>query len=296
MAMSQAQPGLGARQLDRIEMSAGPGIVVARSGGRFAKPVRSDVTVDANSHRLCVSLEGSMVYASGGRSGSGMLSQGSMIYMAGGARTLGLLSRGRHSWVEITWQRQACLALDDWLCRHRSQAVACRSLLGPASGSTQRTEAAVDLLKEGSPLGTPVTLALLHELLGSLFAQPASGILAEAPQEAAPALLSLMAQVKARPADEWSLKQAAAATEYSAFHLSRTFRAAVGYGFPEFVDRCRTEVAVRLLLESEEDLPEVAEEAGFGSVQGLRSACKEYLGLLPSEIRTRLRPRPALRA
>jgi AraC-like DNA-binding protein len=169
--------------------------------------------------------------------------------------------------------------------------VACRSLLGSHAADGERTVGIVGLIADKSPRALPALLAYIHDLLGALFAEPPNGMLAAIPDDAQPVLVGLMKQVKAQPAADWSLKAAAAAAEYSAFHLSRTFRAAVGYGFPEFVDRCRTELAVKLLLSEDLDLAEVAEQAGFGSLQGMRNACKEYLGLLPSEIRSRLRPR-----
>lgn len=110
-------------------------------------------------------------------------------------------------------------------------------------------------------------------------------ILAEIPAEATGSLRELLENVKANPEQRWSLKEAADLAGYSAFHLSRTFRAMAEYGFPEFVDRCRAEMAIELLLNSEDSIEDVVLKTGIGSQQRLRAATRDYLGFLPSEIR-----------
>ena len=111
-------------------------------------------------------------------------------------------------------------------------------------------------------------------------------ILAEIPPSVTGSLASLLEQVKADPSRPWSLKDAANEAAYSAFHLSRIFRTFANYGFPELVDRCRTERAVKLLLETDQSVDEISNECGYGSTQALRNSCREYLGLLPSELKS----------
>jgi transcriptional regulator GlxA family with amidase domain len=43
---------------------------------------------------------------------------------------------------------------------------------------------------------------------------------------------------------------------------------------------------VKLLATSERPVESVAQAAGFGTTQGLRESIKEYLGLVPSELRS----------
>jgi AraC-like DNA-binding protein len=57
-------------------------------------------------------------------------------------------------------------------------------------------------------------------------------------------------------------------------------------GFPEYVDRCRTEVAIRKLLEGAESMSFVAGDSGFGTPQAMRTAFREYTGFLPSEMKS----------
>jgi AraC-like DNA-binding protein len=91
--------------------------------------------------------------------------------------------------------------------------------------------------------------------------------------------------VRENPALPWPLKDAADMAGYSPFHFSRVFKGLVGYGFHEYVDRCRTECAVELLVTTDMPVDLVASTCGFGTTQGLRESVKEYLGLVPSELR-----------
>ena len=73
---------------------------------------------------------------------------------------------------------------------------------------------------------------------------------------------------------------------YSPFHFSRVCKQLVGYGFHEYVDRCRTECAIDMLVSTDSAVDLVASTCGFGTTQGLRESVKEYLGLVPSELRS----------
>lgn len=106
-----------------------------------------------------------------------------------------------------------------------------------------------------------------------------SGIGQESPFE------ELLAQVRQAPHESWSLKRAADMVGYSTFHFSRTFRAVTKMGFPDYVDRARTDFAAERILHSDDSYDTVAQQSGFGTTSSLRSALKEHLGLLPSELR-----------
>jgi AraC-like DNA-binding protein len=95
----------------------------------------------------------------------------------------------------------------------------------------------------------------------------------------------LVAQVKADPSRPWSLTEAAALAGYSSFHFSRMFKQLVSCGFHEFVDRCRTEVALELLTNETRPLGAVSVEAGFPSLRAMRESIRDYLGLTVSELR-----------
>lgn len=95
----------------------------------------------------------------------------------------------------------------------------------------------------------------------------------------------LLEEVRRAPNESWSLKRAADMVGYSTFHFSRTFRAVTRLGFPDYVDRARTDFAVDRILHTEDSFDTVAQQSGFGTTSSLRSALKEHLGLLPSELR-----------
>ncbi|MBL8049325.1 MAG: helix-turn-helix transcriptional regulator [Chthonomonas sp.] len=99
-------------------------------------------------------------------------------------------------------------------------------------------------------------------------------------------LQRLTDSVRAEPNQAWSLKEASKLVSYSPFHLSRTFRQLAGYGFPDFVDRCRTEMALKkILADQDEQIDQVALSSGFGSTQAMRDSFRDYIGFLPSEVR-----------
>ena len=95
----------------------------------------------------------------------------------------------------------------------------------------------------------------------------------------------LLSAVRNQPQESWSLRRAADMVGYSTFHFSRTFRAVTKMGFPAYVDRTRTDSAVGRILGTNEHFDSIAQDSGFGTTSSLRSALKEHLGLLPSELR-----------
>ncbi len=94
-----------------------------------------------------------------------------------------------------------------------------------------------------------------------------------------------MEAVRAEPVKDWSLKVAAQVAGYSQYHLSRTFRNELGYGLPEFVERCRVEMALKQINSGSRDFNEVAIASGFATPSAFREALKKIVGVLPSELR-----------
>ena len=109
--------------------------------------------------------------------------------------------------------------------------------------------------------------------------------LATVPRGCSGSFQAMLESVVENPTANWSLLQAGATSAYSPFHLSRTFRSHAPYGFPEFVERLRTELVVSRLLGGNGQLAEIAKSCGFGSVPAMRAALREYTGFLPSELR-----------
>ncbi len=128
--------------------------------------------------------------------------------------------------------------------------------------------------------------SVIYEACAYLTLAGSSFGLTPLPHDLTEGIVDLTEAVRKNPEQPWPLKDAADYVGYSPFHFSRVFKASVGYGFHEFVDRCRTEMAVELLRTTDSPIDVIATAAGFGTTQGLRESVKEYLGLVPSELRS----------
>jgi len=129
-------------------------------------------------------------------------------------------------------------------------------------------------------------LSAIYEAVAKLMVSADEVQLATVPEDLPETLRILTQKVRSSPALAWPLKEAADMAGYSPFHFSRVFKQLVGYGFHEYVDRCRTESAIDMLISTESAVDLVASSCGFGTTQGLRESVKEYLGLVPSELRS----------
>jgi AraC-like DNA-binding protein len=95
--------------------------------------------------------------------------------------------------------------------------------------------------------------------------------------------------VRLDPAQSWPLRDAARMVGASdPFQFSKDCKSVIGIGFHEYVDRCRTELAVTMLAETDHAIDFIASTCGFGTTQGLREALKEYVGVTPQTLRESL--------
>ncbi len=276
--------------LVRRELLAVESVRVYRLQGAPKEPVTRTKDIGKDRHYLTIGLSGTVVfYGSIGR-GPRVHAGESVVYYAGPCASKIYFARGVHDRIEFEWDTADAGALNGWV-RHRpgvslySGWVASTSLMGLDLRYKKSIEWALNRLRDGAPESVGAVLACMHELVGAAMTASSASCLAEVSETAAEPLRILMAAVKQNPTAPWSLREAAAFAGYSPFHLSRTFRAVMDFGFPEFVDRCRAELAITKLLRPEQSIDDVASSCGFGSTQALREACKEYLGMLPSEIR-----------
>jgi AraC-like DNA-binding protein len=97
--------------------------------------------------------------------------------------------------------------------------------------------------------------------------------------------------IQAHFAEELSLPKVAAAVHLSPYHFCRVFRAATGFTLTEYVSRVRVERAKTLLADSSVRVSEVTFAAGFGSISQFNTAFRRYLGMAPTQYRTRQRRR-----
>jgi AraC-like DNA-binding protein len=140
-------------------------------------------------------------------------------------------------------------------------------------------------LRSGLPTSVPAILRVIDEAVGLTLVGESEIGLSPLPSDLSPVMRALTERVKSRPDLPWPLKDASDQVGYSPFHFSRVFKSLVGYGFHEFVDRCRTEYSIRMLTTTDDPIEIIAAAAGFGTAQSLRESVKDHLGLLPSEFR-----------
>lgn len=198
--------------------------------------------------------------------------------------------RGVQQWVEIAWTADELGALASWVQGQLAGKDPQIMAVGTSFDAwlpeyTHFKSRLVQLLQPDQDAGEPKLLGLLADAVALQLTKGDSHALAGIQPDLPATLKMLMEHVQSDPTKSWALKHAAVLAGYSPFHLSRSFRQAVGYGFPEFVDRTRTAMAVGKMISQETQVDDVSGKCGFGSSQGLRESCKEYLGFLPSEIR-----------
>lgn len=130
-------------------------------------------------------------------------------------------------------------------------------------------------------------LSAAYELVPNMVGRPNSLRLTSLSDHLPEGLVRLVARVTGESQRPWSLRDSATVAGFSTFHFSRVFKSHAGYGFPEYLDRLRTQRAVELLCLTALTLPEILAQTGLLSTQALRESLVEYLGLSPLDIRPR---------
>jgi AraC-like DNA-binding protein len=187
----------------------------------------------------------------------------------------------------ITWPAVIAPGLEAWIgakytSKGGSRNVSCRAIEPHFVSLLSRIEAA----RTGpEDIVEPLLLGIIHEAVAQLSTGPNEMTLATVPSGLPDTIQDLIKEARQNSSLSWPLKEAADKAGYSPFHFSRVFKQLVGYGFHEYVDRCRTEAAVEMLISSDTAVDLIASACGFGTTQGLRESVKEYLGLVPSELR-----------
>lgn len=100
-----------------------------------------------------------------------------------------------------------------------------------------------------------------------------------------PALHRVQDAIAEDPARPWTRPQLARIAGASGRHLSRLFQQQVGMPIVDYRNRLRVAVARELLLQSELDIENIAERAGFSSTRQLRRAWQRVYCSSPSEAR-----------
>lgn len=246
------------------------------------------VNVPAGMNVLCINYRGTLIARAGVQGRLVLIPPRSLTFVRG-TRLILQAARGEHQTVLLSWHSNVTSLLDAWLqSRARSgvagqnRTVACKPIDPHFKDAIARFESATANPNE---IMEPMVVSVLYEIVSRLMIGFDQVQLAAVPSDLPETIKELVLKVRQNPAAGWPLRDAANLAGYSPFHFSRVFKNLVGYGFHEYVDRCRTECAVELLCTSDHAVDLVASTCGFGTTQGLRESVKEYLGLVPSELR-----------
>jgi AraC-like DNA-binding protein len=211
----------------------------------------------------------------------------SATFMRGSAKAVLQAAKGEHYSEVTSWPTTAMSYLDAWLDQRSPIEGKPKRTTGskPFHPALNQALARYEAGKAGGELAEPLIASAMFEIVARLVVGEDEFRLAGVPLDLPTTIFDLTKRVRKDPSLPWPLKEAADIAGYSPFHFSRVFKSLAGFGFHEYVDRCRTESAIEMLCNTDEPIDTVAALTGFGTTQGLRESVKEYLGLVPSEIR-----------
>lgn len=254
--------------------------------GQCDKTAPTDIDLDDAHAAILLKGEGTMLLR--GRSDPKwiILPSNSLAFVRGPASLRAVFGRGAHELDTVMWDCSLTPQIDAWLSegtRSQKGQPTCRPIEPHFLAVVDRIQSAADVT---GPVQEMLMLSAAYEMVANLDQGVYALPLATLPPHMPTTLRELGERVAVEPQRSWALKEASAMAGYSPFHFSRVFKQIVGYGFHEYVDRCRTAMAVERLCESDAAADMVAVTCGFGSAHSLRESMKEYLGLVPSELRS----------
>ena len=104
-----------------------------------------------------------------------------------------------------------------------------------------------------------------------------------------PKIKKLAEKVTAQPRADWRTDVLAAEAAVSRRSLSRLFRMGLDVSPADFVERVRTDLARRRLLETDDTVEAIAVACGFGSLRRMDRAFARSMSASPTEFRSRFK-------
>jgi len=279
------------REICRTEVFQGEAILIDSYDGQVKKTHSARLRLAAETLALVFVRQGAtLVWGEADKRWFVMPPQ-SVTYLRGPINLVLTLARGEHQIEVLSWHSSSTPFLSAWLEKAPSrQTRTDRPRIMATMPYRPFFEVVMkrfdEAIKTTPELAEPMLFSVLYDMVPRLVRSRSRLGLASVPVDIPPNVANLVQQVRQRPDLPWPLKDAAELVGYSPFHFSRIYKSLMGYGFHEFVDRCRTEHAVDLLCTTDSPIDVVAAASGFGTTQALRESVKEYLGLVPSELRT----------
>lgn len=189
--------------------------------------------------------------------------------------------KGEHDSTLLLWKTEALPRLAQWF--EKSKRIT--ALQSISLGHLDSIRALDEVLAHPGRAAEMQIIGFVYSTIGKLMSTKDHIDLADLPVQLPDSLVPLIEKVRRNPSDYWPVPEAASVAGYSPHHFSRVFKQACNMKFQEFVERCRLGYAIEMLLSSRYSVETIAEKAGFGAPQALREACKEILGVMPSDLR-----------
>jgi transcriptional regulator GlxA family with amidase domain len=104
-----------------------------------------------------------------------------------------------------------------------------------------------------------------------------------------PKIKKLAEKVTAQPRADWRIDVLAAEAGVSRRSLSRLFRTGLDVSPADFVERVRTDLARRRLLETDDNVEAIAAACGFGSLRRMDRAFARAISASPTAFRSRFK-------
>jgi AraC-like DNA-binding protein len=276
--------------IKRSESQGGKHMRLETISGQVQRTVAGTVAIPGGYNALAFNTRGTLLLRIGQQGKMLVVPPKSATFIRGAARIIVQAARGEHSVTLMSWPQALTPMLDAWVANATGartsptggRQMAVRPIDPHLRHAYERFEAARMTPEKLEPM----MLSAVYEITAELVSTSDQVQLAAIPTTLPETIKDLTVEVHDRPAHPWPLRDAADRAGYSPFHFSRVFKQMVGYGFHEFVDRVRTEAAVEMLCNTDSAVDLVASACGFGTTQGLRESVKEYLGLVPSELRS----------
>jgi AraC-like DNA-binding protein len=206
---------------------------------------------------------------------------GNSVFFTRSDKLIARVATGTHQSTVITWHSDQLPLMKKWFERSER----CFAVQSISVGHESAAEEIKNILNERREVNDLLLTGAMYRTVGTLMASDNALVIADHRKDLPDNVLGLIKRVRENPAGYWPLPEAARATGYSVQHFSRYFKSVVGYGFQSFVERCRTEIAIDQLRTTRDSVDSIAENCGFGAPQAMRNALREYIGLVPSDLR-----------
>ncbi len=256
---------------------------VSRLNAGSGRLVRAQWTLGPGWNLLLANYAGSALVQAGSSEEWRLVTSNTLLFVRDTILDVAL-GRGFHDALAILWQSDSCMPLQRWIDGAIGDGQS-GMLLTPFDWDKTETLDRLSKVLSDPATAEPRIFGLLLDVIPLMDRRSQKVNLMRVPSELPETIAALTRRVLRRPESPWPLKDAADQAGYSPFHFSRLFKQLVGYGFHEYVDRCRTSAAVDLLMKGQKSVDSISAATGFGTTQGLRESIKQHLGLIPSELR-----------